>query len=152
MSHPECNLKIEYKKRLIPQSYGNTPVGANSVPPPWSPDKPCVIRTTYVNNVCYPRQHLCFHKPCRGAAQFLLCRNPTSHYFSHVTICAFSQQPRITTQRICRGRRPRRPAPSTFRIALLFIPQTMTTTQRMVGANIVRPFRFPTQLREKSKP
>ena len=33
MSHPECNLKIEYKKRLIPQSYGYTPVGANSVRP-----------------------------------------------------------------------------------------------------------------------
>ena len=50
-------------------------------------------------------------QPCRGAAQFLLCRNPTSHYFSHVTICVFSQQPRITTQCICRGRRPRRPDP-----------------------------------------
>ena len=55
-------------------------------------------------------------------------------------------------QQICRGRRPRRPAPSTFRIALLFIPQTMTTTQRMVGANSVRPIRSPTQLHEKSKP
>ena len=31
-----------------------------------SPDKPWVIRTTYVNNVCYSQQHLCFHKPCRG--------------------------------------------------------------------------------------
>ena len=44
---------------------------------------------------------------CRGAAQFLLCRNPTS-------------------------RPPRR-------FALLFIPQTLITPQRMVGANSVRP-------------
>ncbi len=30
----------------------------------------------------------------------------------------FSQQPRITTQRICRGRRPRRPDPSTAFVPL----------------------------------
>ena len=78
------------------------------------------------------------HKLCRGAAQFLLCRNTTSHYFSHVTICVFSQQPRITTQRICRGRRPRRPDPSTFRIALLFIPQTMTTPTYIRDCSFLR--------------
>ena len=113
MSHPERNLKIEYiyRTKLRQQVCRGEQR---------SPDKPCVIRTTYVKNVCYPKQHLCFHKPCRGAAQFLLCRNPTS-------------------------RPPRR-------FALLFIPQTLITPQRMVGANSVRPFRSPTQLREKSKP
>ena len=83
VTHPERNLKIEYIYRTKLRQH--TCRGEQR-----SPDKPCVIRTTYVNNVCYPQQHLCFHKPCRG-------------------------------------RRPRRPDPSTFRIALLFIPQTMTT-------------------------
>ena len=59
MSHPERNLKSEYIYRTkLRQQICRGEL--------WSPDKPCVIRTTYVNNVCYPQQHLCFHKPCRG--------------------------------------------------------------------------------------
>ena len=35
MSHLERNLKIEYKKRLIQQSYGYTPVGDGVPDVPW---------------------------------------------------------------------------------------------------------------------
>ena len=55
MSHPERNLKIEYKKRLNPQSYGYTPVGANSVRPPW-----------FTISLALLAHRLCYHKPCRG--------------------------------------------------------------------------------------
>ena len=33
MSHPECNLKIEYKKLLKHKNHGNKIVGANTVRP-----------------------------------------------------------------------------------------------------------------------
>ena len=83
-----------------------------------------------------PRQQICRGEHCSPvlvARQTLRYPHNLLHFTNHVGDGALD-------------------VPPPQRFALLFIPQTMTTPQRMVGANSVRPFRSPTQLHEKSKP
>ena len=37
-----------------------------------------LCRAVFISHLRYPHFVYLLHKPCRGAAQFLLCRNPTS--------------------------------------------------------------------------
>ena len=74
-----------------------------------------------------PRQQICRGEHCSPvlvARQTLRYPHNLLHFTNHVGDGALD-------------------VPPPQRFALLFIPQTMTTTQRMVGANSVRPFRSP---------
>ena len=55
-----------------------------------------LCRAVFISHLRYPHFVYLLHKPCRGAAQFLLCRNPTSR-------CVCSTNSTLSAQRLARN-------------------------------------------------